>query len=80
MRSEGHAHTGWKGLEPLLPWNGDEDYVPGAYVGVRRRYVGLTHSEGVDVPAGVPMHFPAVEHETENIGDSEGVVLLVELK
>jgi len=26
------------------------------------------------------LHFPAVEHETENIGDSEGVVLLVELK
>ena len=34
----------------------------------------------VDVPAGVPMHFPAVEHETENIGDTEAVVLLIELK
>ena len=34
----------------------------------------------VDVPVGVPMYFEAVDHETENIGDTEGVTLLIELK
>lgn len=34
----------------------------------------------VDVPVGVPLYFDAVDHETENIGDTEGVVLLIELK
>ena len=34
----------------------------------------------LDVQAGVPMYMDGVDHATENIGGSEGVVLLVELK
>lgn len=34
----------------------------------------------VDVPAATPMDFPAVDHETENIGDNEALVFLIELK
>ena len=33
-----------------------------------------------EVPPGVPMYFEATEHVTENIGDTEGVTLLIELK
>ena len=34
----------------------------------------------VEVPAGEPMYFDAVEHTTENIGSTEPAVFLIEFK
>ena len=34
----------------------------------------------VSLEVGMAMHFPAAENETENIGSTEGQVILVELK
>ena len=42
--------------------------------------LGSGETMEVDVPEGVPMYFDAVEHATENIGHTEGVTLLIELK
>ena len=52
-----------------------------AIVGGKYRF---THAEGepmeAELPTGAAMYLDAVEHETENIGDAEGVTLLIELK
>ncbi len=46
----------------------------------RRRLVGADQTREVEMPSGLVGWLPAQEHAGENIGDSDTVVLFVELK